>query len=128
MKDFDKKITYFRDLLDSNLKNIYNKGPQSLTQPINYVLSGSGKRFRPILTMIVADINNIPIEDVLYPSIYLLRNQKLWFLCVHTCDAFFLSLNKNTLSKIFSSYHANGINVIAFLQNPMAGYRANNAG
>ena len=68
-KNFDNKIEYFRELLDSNLKKIYNKGPDSLTQPINYVLSGKGKRFRPILTMIVADINDIPVKDVLYPSI-----------------------------------------------------------
>ena len=69
MNDFKKKISHFRDLLNSTLKEIYKNGPISLTQPINYVLSGSGKRFRPILTMIVADINNIPIEDILYPSI-----------------------------------------------------------
>ena len=69
MKNFDKKITFFRDLLDSNLKKIYKQGPQSLIEPISYVLSGVGKRFRPILTMIIADVNNIPIKDVLYPSI-----------------------------------------------------------
>ena len=69
MKNFDKKIASFRDLLDLNLKKIYRQGPQSLTEPISYVLSGVGKRFRPILTMIIADVNNIPIKDVLYPSI-----------------------------------------------------------
>ena len=69
MKNFDKRISYFRDLLDSNLKKIYKQGPQSLVDPINYVLSGVGKRFRPILTMIIADINNVPIKEVLYPAI-----------------------------------------------------------
>ena len=76
MKNFDKRISYFRDLLDSNLKKIYKQGPQSLVDPINYVLSGVGKRFRPILTMIIADINNVPIKEVLYPatSIEMLHN------------------------------------------------------
>ena len=69
MKNFDKRISYFRGLLDSNLKKIYKQGPQSLVDPINYVLSGVGKRFRPILTMIIADINNVPIKEVLYPAI-----------------------------------------------------------
>lgn len=69
MKNFDKKISYFKDLLDSNLNKIYKEGPESLVNPINYVLSGVGKRFRPILTMIIADINDISIKDVLYPSI-----------------------------------------------------------
>ena len=69
MKNFDDKISHFRDLLDLNLKKIYRDGPQSLVDPINYVLSGVGKRFRPILTMIVADINNVPMSEVLNPSI-----------------------------------------------------------
>ena len=69
MNDFDKKINHFRDLLDLNLKKIYKEGPDSLVEPISYVLSGVGKRFRPILTMIIADINNIPIKNVLYPAI-----------------------------------------------------------
>ena len=69
MKNFDDKISHFRDLLDLNLKKIYRDGPQSLVDTINYVLSGVGKRFRPILTMIVADINNVPMSEVLNPSI-----------------------------------------------------------
>ena len=69
MKNFDKRISYFRDSLNLNLKKIYKQGPQSLVEPINYVLSGEGKRFRPILTMIIADINNVPIKEVLYPAI-----------------------------------------------------------
>jgi len=69
MKKFDRRIIHFKDLLDSRMKEIYKEGPKSLVDPIDYVLSGIGKRFRPILTMIVADINSIPIEDILYPSI-----------------------------------------------------------
>ena len=69
MKKFDEKINHFKTLLDSNMQEIYRDGPKSLVNPINYVLSGVGKRFRPILTMVVAHINNIPIKDIIYPSI-----------------------------------------------------------
>lgn len=69
MKKFDEKINHFRTLLESNMKEVYRDGPKSLVNPINYVLSGVGKRFRPILTMVVAHISNIPIKDIIYPSI-----------------------------------------------------------
>ena len=76
MKIFDDKIQMYRDMLDRYLVDIYNTGPDSLKKPINHILSGKGKRFRPILTLIVSDINNIPIEDAIYPalSIELLHN------------------------------------------------------
>ncbi len=76
MKIFDDKIQMYRDTLDRHLEDIYNTGPESLKNPINHVLSGKGKRFRPILTLIVSDMNNIPIEDAIYPalSIELLHN------------------------------------------------------
>ena len=76
MKIFDDKIQMYRDTLDHYLVDIYNTGPDSLKNPINHVLSGKGKRFRPILTLIIADMNNIPIEDAIYPalSIELLHN------------------------------------------------------
>ena len=60
MKIFDDKIQMYRDMLDRHLVDIYSTGPDSLKRPINHVLSGKGKRFRPILTLIVSDINNIP--------------------------------------------------------------------
>tara|TARA_B100000941_G_scaffold292_1_gene176 strand:- start:3697 stop:4659 length:963 start_codon:yes stop_codon:yes gene_type:complete len=76
MNIFDDKINSYRDILDSHLIDIYKTGPESLRKPINHTLSGKGKRFRPILTLIIADINNVPIEDAIYPalSIELLHN------------------------------------------------------
>ena len=59
MKIYDDKIQHFRDTLDKHLEKIYQTGPDSLRSPINHILSGKGKRFRPILTLIIADINNI---------------------------------------------------------------------
>ena len=69
MNIFENKINAFRDTLDAHLIDIYKTGPESLKKPINHTLSGKGKRFRPILALIVAEINNVPIEDVIYPAL-----------------------------------------------------------
>ena len=76
MKIYDDKIQHFRNTLDSHLEKIYQTGPDSLKFPINHILSGKGKRFHPILTLIISDINNIPIEEAIYPalSIEILHN------------------------------------------------------
>ena len=76
MKIYDDKIQHFKNTLDIHLEKIYQTGPDSLKFPINHILSGKGKRFRPILTLIISDINNIPIEDAIYPalSIEILHN------------------------------------------------------
>ncbi|MBC8311726.1 MAG: polyprenyl synthetase family protein [Candidatus Marinimicrobia bacterium] len=52
---FDKLITTYRDEINSQLLSVYNSGPISLVEPINYVLSGKGKRVRPILTLFTAE-------------------------------------------------------------------------
>jgi len=69
MKIYDDKIQHFRDTLDKYLVGIYQTGPDSLKSPINHILSGRGKRFRPILTLIIADINNISINDAIYSAL-----------------------------------------------------------
>ena len=69
MNIFDDKINSYKDILDSHLIDIYKTGPESLSKPIKHTLSGKGKRFRPILTLIIADINNVPIEDAIYPAL-----------------------------------------------------------
>jgi len=50
----DQKLQSLRDLINEELLAVYTTGPESLTRPIYYVLSGSGKRLRPILTLITA--------------------------------------------------------------------------
>ena len=77
MKIYDDKIALFREAhLDNKLKDIYTTGPDSLKYPINHILSGEGKRFRPILTLIISDMNNIEIDDAIHPalSIEILHN------------------------------------------------------
>ncbi len=45
-----------RDEINRHLLEIYQTGPESLTIPIQYVLNGGGKRLRPILTQISAQV------------------------------------------------------------------------
>ena len=52
---FDQHISAYRDEINSQLLSVYNTGPESLVNPINYVLSGKGKRVRPILTLFTAE-------------------------------------------------------------------------
>ena len=52
---FDQLNSLYRDEINSHLVSVYNIGPESLVDPINYVLSGKGKRVRPILTLFTAE-------------------------------------------------------------------------
>jgi len=52
---FDILISNYRDEINQELLSVYNSGPRSLVHPINYVLSGKGKRIRPILTLFTAE-------------------------------------------------------------------------
>ena len=56
--EFKNKLNKYRSMIDSSISNVYNDGPVSLLDPINHILKSRGKRLRPILLMLVADINN----------------------------------------------------------------------
>ena len=49
--NFDTLINKYRTLIDVELSNVYNVGPESIQKPIKHILRG-GKRFRPILCML----------------------------------------------------------------------------
>jgi len=53
---FDKLISIYREDINTQLLSVYNTGPESLVEPINYVLLGKGKRIRPILTLFTAEL------------------------------------------------------------------------
>ena len=65
----DNLIFQYRENLDKRLSEIYPNGPQSLTEPIHYVLNGSGKRLRPILAIFTAEACGGTEEDVLSPAL-----------------------------------------------------------
>tara|TARA_B100000700_G_scaffold96193_1_gene108237 strand:+ start:1019 stop:1987 length:969 start_codon:yes stop_codon:yes gene_type:complete len=50
----NKLIINLQNKIHSDLKKIYNSGPISLVETFNYVISGKGKRIRPILTLLTS--------------------------------------------------------------------------
>lgn len=58
-------ITHLRSLINSRIGGLYPKGPTSLTNTIEYVLSAGGKRLRPLLTMISANSCGATFEKAL---------------------------------------------------------------
>ena len=65
----DKLIIQYREDIDRHLSKIYPNGPKSLTGPIRYVLNGSGKRLRPLLSIFTAEACGGKREDVLYAAL-----------------------------------------------------------
>ena len=57
-------IIKYREEIDYHLSKIYSNGPISLTEPINYVLSGGGKRLRSLLTILTTEACGGVKEDV----------------------------------------------------------------
>ena len=51
---FDEKINKIRLKINEDLKLIYASGPKSLVDTFNYVISGQGKRIRPLLTILTS--------------------------------------------------------------------------
>ena len=50
-----REISKYRLEINKNLLKIYSIGPKSLVKPIQYVLSGEGKRLRPLLTILTTE-------------------------------------------------------------------------
>ena len=61
----DLNLEHLKNRLNFDLLEIYNNGPVSLVDPINYVLSGKGKRIRPILTFLSANACGGSAEDAM---------------------------------------------------------------
>ena len=51
----DLELDNLKIQVNEELLSIYQSGPISLVKPINYVLSGRGKRLRPVLSFLAAD-------------------------------------------------------------------------
>jgi len=104
MSDYDKKISAFRDLINNRLGSVYSTGPNMLRDPINHVLSGQGKRLRPILTLISSELNSTPLEAVMPAalSIELLHN----FTLIHD-DIMDQDLMRHGLETVHSKWDGN---------------------
>ena len=58
-------INLYRDQINSQLLKIYSKGPITIYKPIQYVLSGGGKRIRPLLSILTAEACGGKKENIL---------------------------------------------------------------
>ena len=52
---FNKNINSIQLKINEDLKAIYDSGPKSLVNTFNYVISGEGKRVRPLLTILTSE-------------------------------------------------------------------------
>mgnify|MGYP002031963639 CR=1 FL=1 len=52
---FNENIKKLQNKINSDLNSIYSSGPQSLVETFNYVISGKGKRIRPLLTILTSN-------------------------------------------------------------------------
>ena len=60
----------FQALIDQKIEGFCRKnGDANILQPVNYILSLGGKRVRPLLTLLAADLFCDDIEDAVYPAI-----------------------------------------------------------
>jgi geranylgeranyl diphosphate synthase type II len=60
----------FQALIDKKIAGFCRKnGDSSILQPVNYILNLGGKRIRPLLTLLAADLFSDDIEDAVYPAI-----------------------------------------------------------
>jgi geranylgeranyl diphosphate synthase type II len=63
-------IEEYQKLIQSVIeKEIVNREPSELYEPINYTLTMGGKRLRPILTLLSCDIFDGDIHQALYPAL-----------------------------------------------------------
>ena len=56
MKPFISQYQYYKEIVDQQLRSCIRKSePRSLYQPVRYVLSGGGKRIRPLLVLLACE-------------------------------------------------------------------------
>jgi geranylgeranyl diphosphate synthase type II len=63
MQSISSYTSFFNDYLNQN--NYLKNEPQTLHKPIEYLLGLGGKRFRPALVLLSADLYDLPLEKAL---------------------------------------------------------------
>jgi len=59
-------ISYYQDVVTEHFKNLYvRQEPNNLYEPIRYILSLGGKRLRPVLTLMSAEVFDIDYQKAL---------------------------------------------------------------
>ncbi len=64
--DFLRKIENYRQRINQEMNALVNKSePAYLYEPIQYVFAGKGKRLRPILVLLAAEMYSVEMEDAI---------------------------------------------------------------
>ncbi|MDD8019447.1 MAG: polyprenyl synthetase family protein [Bacteroidota bacterium] len=70
MNSFDKKYRKYRSIIDQRLASSIRKSePVSLYQPMKYVLSGSGKRIRPLLIILSCEAVGGMMKEAVHAAV-----------------------------------------------------------
>lgn len=65
-----KNTEQLQEIINREIGNIaVNERPEELYEPIRYILSGGGKRLRPLLLLSACQLFNDPIDDAIKPAI-----------------------------------------------------------
>jgi len=68
-KEIQKKVSAIQDKLDKYFKDIVQHiEPLNLYAPVNYIMSQEGKRLRPRLVLLAAELFGAKVEDAFYPA------------------------------------------------------------
>ena len=59
--EISNQIQQYKKEIDKKLVEVYPKGPQSLLEPIQYILKGEGKR---LITQSAVKINDTTVDDI----------------------------------------------------------------
>jgi len=61
-----RAIAYYQDLITSHFESLtFQKEPNNLYEPIRYILSLGGKRLRPILTLMAAEVFDADVQKAI---------------------------------------------------------------
>ncbi len=101
-----------KEALDQRLRELVSKPPHALLNPLfdaaRYTLLSSGKRLRPLLTLITAQIYHVPLEAALTPAcaLELIHTYSLIHDDLPCMDNDDLRRGKPTLHKAYNEGHA----------------------
>lgn len=63
-------LQHFQDVIQKKIDQFCSdNGQENILQPVNYILGLGGKRVRPLLTLLAADLFTDDIEDAIYPAL-----------------------------------------------------------
>ena len=70
IKDYKDKYTGYKEIIDDKLNNVFEKNvPAEIYEPLIYILSGGGKRIRPVLLLFSCEAVGGNYMDAIYAAV-----------------------------------------------------------